>query len=106
MDHVNNLPNCVETLEHPAHTSGDRMRSLTVLLTVVLALWMGFQASGVDAQPTRITKCQTISEAGSYMLANNLIAAGNCLVIAEDFVTIDLAGFSIRGNGTGTGIGV
>ena len=57
------------------------------------------------ARETKITTCQTISQPGSYELANNLTATGDCLVITADGVTIDLAGFSIVGsNTTGRGI--
>ena len=33
-----------------------------------------------------------------------LSAAGNCIVVGADSVTIDLGGFTITGNGTGNGI--
>ena len=52
------------------------------------------------ARETKITTCQTISQPGSYELANNLTATGDCLVITADGVTIDLAGFSIVGSNT------
>jgi hypothetical protein len=49
--------------------------------------------------PIGIEKCQTISRPGSYKLVNNLNftgpAGGTCLPITADFVTIDLAGFTI-----------
>jgi hypothetical protein len=58
-------------------------------------------------EPTPIKACQTISKPGSYELANNLTATGDCLVITADFVTIDLAGFLISGApNTGAGIRV
>jgi hypothetical protein len=57
--------------------------------------------SGARAEPTAITACQTISQPGSYRLANNLTGTGDCLVITTDGVTIDLAGFSISGAQTG-----
>jgi parallel beta helix pectate lyase-like protein len=64
------------------------------------------------AEPTDITECQEITQSGSYMLANNLpggsglLASGNCILIKADFVTVDLAGFVIRGtSGQGTGVG-
>jgi hypothetical protein len=61
---------------------------------------------GAQAAPTAISACQPISQPGSYVLTTNIVASGDCLVIAlgVDAVTIDLAGFSISGNGTGTGI--
>jgi hypothetical protein len=62
---------------------------------------------GRQEGPTEIEKCQTIDKPGSYKLVNNLVSTGsNCLVIATDHVTIDLAGFSISGRGTGAGVSV
>lgn len=60
--------------------------------------------SPAQAAPTAITACGTISQSGSYELAQNLSANGNCLVITAPYVTIDLEGFTIIGAGTGTGI--
>jgi len=54
--------------------------------------------------PITINRCRTIDQPGSYELANNLTVAGNCLVITAQGVTIDLNGFKIVGNGTGTAI--
>jgi hypothetical protein len=54
---------------------------------------------------TAITTCQAIRQPGSYLLANNLDvpdANGNCLAITVASVTLDLAGFSISGNGPRT----
>jgi hypothetical protein len=76
------------------------------LYPIALALGATTLVPGPAAHgATAIAACQTISAPGSYVLANNL-SAGDCLVITggTDFVTIDLAGFSISGNGTGTGI--
>ena len=56
------------------------------------------------AAPQNISACQTISLPGSYTLNKNLIATGDCIVIAASFVTLDLNGFVITGSGAGTGI--
>ena len=81
------------------------MRRSTALFTFALALGAAIHTPGADAQaPAPITACGTINEPGSYMVATNLTAAGDCLVVTADFVTIDLAGFVITGNGTGSGI--
>jgi len=56
------------------------------------------------AAPQPIFFCQTIAQPGSYVLARNLTATGDCLSIAASFVTIDLDGFTIIGNGTGSGV--
>jgi len=67
---------------------------ITLTLGVILVAEPDAQAA-----PTAITACQTINQPGSYVLANNLTASGNCLTITVNFVTIDLAGFSISGPG-------
>lgn len=54
--------------------------------------------------PTPLEGCQTISTTGSYVVTQNLTATGDCLIVATDFVTIDLAGFTISGDGTGEGV--
>lgn len=62
-------------------------------------------ASGAAAAPRLIHKCGiTISQPGSYMLADNLDSVGDCLIVRSDFVTIDLDGFAIRGDGTGAAV--
>jgi hypothetical protein len=87
------------------------MKRVAVLLPIVLALGAVTAASPTGAQEqhasigmVKIKKCQTISNPGSYELANNIGGVpGDCLVITADFVSIDLAGFSISGGG-GTAI--
>ena len=62
------------------------------------------------AGPTVINHCQTLPASGSYVFGKNLTAAGgrgglDCLLLGDDFITIDLNGFSITGfAGQGTGI--
>lgn len=53
---------------------------------------------------TVVSTCQTISSSGAYILTNDLTAAGDCLVVTVNDVDIDLAGFTITGNGTGNGV--
>jgi parallel beta-helix repeat protein len=83
------------------------MRNRAALFPIVLAVGVTVVASGQGAQaaPTAITACQTIRQPGSYVLATNLDvpdANGNCLAITVASVTLDLAGFSISGNGPRT----
>jgi hypothetical protein len=80
------------------------MRTPTTLLAIGLGFGVAVQASGVSAQPIPISECRRIDAPGSYVLVGDLTAAGDCLVVAADFVTIDLAGFAITGDGTGSGI--
>jgi parallel beta-helix repeat protein len=90
------------------------MKRSASLCAIALALGATILVPGPSAQaaPTPITACQQITQSGSYVLANNLpstsglLAGGDCLVIGGNisFVTVDLAGFSIRGDGRGAGI--
>ena len=73
----------------------------TTALLVTVAL--GF-AGGAEAAPSPVSTCGTLAATGSYILTANLTASGDCLVVKADFVTIDLAGFVISGNGKGSGI--
>jgi hypothetical protein len=92
---------------------GGIMRRLAALFPIVLALGAIILAprAGAQAQaargegPTEIEKCRAIDKPGSYKLVNNLVAAtgADCLVITADFVTIDLAGFSITSSGPRVG---
>jgi hypothetical protein len=90
----------------------DSMRRPATLFPIVLALGAIILAPRAGAQdaregPREIEKCQTIDKSGSYRLVNNLKTGpdANCLVITADFVTIDLAGFTITG-GAGTSFNV
>src|SRR5262245_29177026 len=69
-----------------------------------VALGCALLAPAALAAPQLIVNCRTITQPGSYVLRDNLTASGNCLVVQADFVTIDLDGFVITGNGTGMGI--
>jgi hypothetical protein len=83
------------------------MRRPAALFPIVFALGALIFVSGAGAQePAKITACQTISQPGSYRLANNLPAIPPglpCLVITANFVSIDLGGFSMTGSSTGEG---
>jgi hypothetical protein len=80
------------------------MRRTTTLFVIAVTLIAAGLAPEAVAEPTAITTCQTLGQPGSYVLKQNLTATGNCLVIMADFVTIDLAGFSITGSGSGNAI--
>jgi hypothetical protein len=88
------------------------MRRPAARFPIVLALGAIILAPRASAQaqdsrqegPTEIEKCQTIDKPGSYKLVKNLTFTvppngGSCLLITADFVTIDLAGFSISFSG-------
>jgi parallel beta-helix repeat protein len=81
------------------------MTRSAVPFSIALILGAAILVPEVDAQaaPIPIKECQTISQPGSYVLERNLSGlstiGGDCLVITADFVTIDLAGFTITGGG-------
>jgi parallel beta-helix repeat protein len=70
---------------------------------MMLALAAAAFPSAGNAQ-VLLHKCRTIDQPGSYRLATNLAAEGNCLVVSAEGVSIDLNGFAIVGNGTGTAV--
>jgi hypothetical protein len=70
--------------------------------TIALAPVADARADGREEGPFEIEKCQTISTPGSYKLVDNLTLTSTsptpvCLLITADFVTVDLAGFTISG---------
>ena len=74
------------------------------VLAVLLTLNMGLVVPQAAAEPKKITKCTTITEPGSYLLDKSLTAVGTCIVVAADFVTLDLDGQTLTGDGTGAGV--
>ena len=53
---------------------------------------------------TKINNCTIITAPGSYVLSRNITASGTdqvCILIAADFVNLDLAGYTIAGPGSG-----
>ncbi len=83
-----------------------RITKLVLLGAAVLLSTAVAQAQ----EPTRIDECTRIITPGSYLVVNDLpgpaglIEGGNCLVVAVDFVTIDLGGFVLSGDKNGNGI--
>jgi hypothetical protein len=79
------------------------MRRQAAAFAIALAFVALTFVAGVDARengPFEIDRCQTISQPGSYRLANNLTLPNStrvCLTITADFVTINLAGFTMTG---------
>lgn len=71
---------------------------------VLFAAAVSFSAAS-NATPGKIVKCPaTITVSGAYELTDNLDAIGTCITVMADFVTIDLAGWRIRGDGTGAAV--
>jgi hypothetical protein len=75
-----------------------------ILLSGILFAGLVTHGEAVLAQPTPLGTCSTLSSSGSYQLTKNLAAVGDCLKIGAALVTIDLNGFSIVGNSTGSAI--
>jgi hypothetical protein len=88
----------------------DEMRGKGAFIPTMLAFSAIILATAAGAQtvrqqrPVTISECRSIDRPGEYLLINNLKAAGNCLVVTVEGVTIDLSGFAITGDGTGTAI--
>src|SRR5688572_19293578 len=71
-------------------------------LRLALCLVAALAASQAVAAPRVLNNCTTLNEPGAYVVGRNLAATGDCFVIAADFVNVDLDGFVISGNGTGS----
>jgi hypothetical protein len=74
------------------------------LAGAVVFIGLGASISQAIAAPIGISTCQTISVPGSYVLTNNINAVGNCFVLTADYITLDFDGYSVVGDGTGSGI--
>ncbi|MFZ3324158.1 MAG: hypothetical protein WA190_17420 [Usitatibacter sp.] len=69
------------------------------IFPVAVAFAMSFLGAAFAAP--LITACTTITQPGSYLLLNNLSSGGNCIVVSASYVTLDLNGFMVNGNGKG-----
>ena len=71
-------------------------RIAAVTVTLVAALTWASVASAAGA--VNISSCQTLSTSNTvYKLTTNLTRCGDCLVVANNRITIDLQGHSIIG---------
>jgi parallel beta-helix repeat protein len=77
---------------------------LSTLIHTIAVIAATAATAWAQQGPSKINSCQTISQSGSYVVTKNLTAAGDCLVLTADYVTLDLSGFVIKGNGFGSGI--
>ncbi len=71
---------------------------------VMLFLVLGAPLPDALAGVTSVTSCVTITKSGSYLVSQVLKHNGDCIKVQADFVTLDLGGFSITGNGSGNAI--
>jgi len=80
------------------------IRQALLMLVTLLPFTLGPLVPEAAAKPTEINKCETITAPGSYVLKKSLTATGDCLIVAASFVTLDLDGQTLTGDGTGIGI--
>jgi hypothetical protein len=89
-------------------TGGNHGKMSGVLSNCVRARGDNSRGRGYRARRGTDRDRGTIDKPGTYTLVHNLpgplSGPGDCLEIAADFVTIDLAGFTISGPGGGAGI--
>src|SRR5436309_13844198 len=78
-----------------------RSKTMTVALTVLMTIFAARQSA---AAGKTVNQCGAITASGSYVLARNLTATGDCIVIQADYVTLDLDGNTITGSGAGIGV--
>jgi hypothetical protein len=76
----------------------------SIALGLISITWVLITCLDSWGEPRAISRCVTIHNPGSYNITRNLTATGDCIVIKTDYVTIDLAGFTISGSGSGSGI--
>ena len=58
--------------------------------------------TAVDGQT--VYQCGTITEAGSYVMNQSIVASGDCLTIGANSVNLDMNGFNISGSGANSGV--
>ncbi len=77
-------------------------RTLLILGAALTAL----PAPGASAAGGVVTlsSCSTISKSGAYVLGQNLTRTGDCFKVQAKFVTFDLNGLTLSGNGSGSAI--
>lgn len=83
------------------------MKSTIMLLIAMIlnsTLFVGCATNYGREGLKTISECMQINESGSYILTRNLGASGDCLGINVHYVTIDLNGFTLYGDGTGAGV--
>ena len=76
--------------------NGTKLIALAALLTTAL---LTGRAEPAPAQ-TPLSACGTLTK-GSYVLTKNLTPTGSCFTLINNFITLDLNGFVLRGDGGG-----
>ncbi|PIZ51787.1 hypothetical protein COY27_02330, partial [Candidatus Woesearchaeota archaeon CG_4_10_14_0_2_um_filter_33_13] len=80
--------------------------NVTGTLYANISSFSNYTTQGVSAGTT-LTDCANLTTLGeTYTLANNVSSNGTCFQIQNDSITLDCAGYTLTGNGTGYGINV
>jgi hypothetical protein len=84
------------------------MHQRSIRVAAVLAVAIVTALAGADrASAGVISACQTLSDFNTvYKLDTDLTSCGDCLVVANNKITIDLQGHSITSTCTGSGWGI
>ena len=84
----------------------------------IAVVCIAVMSSNIAWAQTPITGCTTITHSGPYVLKNNITATASelkptwytgyrgCIIIAANFVTIDLSGYVITGPGGSNSMGI
>src|SRR5262245_21288024 len=76
-----------------------------IAVVIVASLAGAHRASAAGA--VNISSCQTLSDYGTvYRVTTDLSTCGNCLIVANDQITIDLQGHSITSTCAGSDVGI
>lgn len=78
------------------------MKIFTAAVAIAVAVVASAPSSALAAGPTNVNSCGLITASGSYVLARNVSASGDCFNIRADDVTFDFNGFTATGDGTGS----
>lgn len=83
------------------------MTRFAIHLAALFALLLASAATEAVAGPRAINSCGTITKPGAYIVTRNINgagAAGDCIVIDQSHVTLDLGGMVIAGPGAFGGV--
>src|SRR5215510_3502177 len=79
------------------------LAAVAIALLSALAVW----ATDAHAGAVNISTCQTLGTPNTvYKLTANLTSCGDCLIVGDDRITIDLQGHTISSTCPGTGAAI
>lgn len=77
----------------------------SLALAALLAAGLATRAAEPAAAQTALSACGSLTK-GSYKLTRNLTTTGHCFMLNNNFITIDLNGFVITGDGGSADYGI